>query len=423
MIILPDHAIARVLPPLAECDWRTPSQARPKDAAGNENRTRFRLTARLHDGHIAWRGWFDDRDDADAFLWALATGSLRHERALWRLSMPAWHSDLGQELAYEFATVSFLTSPTGSNQTWNVPSDWNSANNHVETIGGGGGGGRGNTIPDGAWGGGGGGYSKQTNISLTKGGTATYRIGAAGAGATTDNTDGGAGGDSWFNGTTLAGSSVGAKGGTGGSRPTGGSLSGPGGAAGSGIGATKYSGGNGGAKGQGSSGGDTAGGGGGGGAAGPNGNAGNGGNAWAGGGGGGGHGGGSNGASPTSGTTGGAGGNNYAGSGGGSAGGGGGAGSNGGGGGGATGEGTNQTAGAGGSGVEWTTHGSGGGGGGGGNANDTGGPGGSYGGAGGGGPRAGNGGSGSQGLIVVTYTPATSLMPFRRGTRFFTQRF
>ncbi|MCZ7659184.1 MAG: hypothetical protein M5U07_15630 [Xanthobacteraceae bacterium] len=136
MIILPDHAIARVLPPLAECDWRTPSQARPKDAAGNENRTRFRLTARLHDGHIAWRGWFDDRDDADAFLWALATGSLRHERALWRLSMPAWHSDLGQELAYEFATVSFLTSPTGSNQTWNVPSDWNSANNHVETIGG-----------------------------------------------------------------------------------------------------------------------------------------------------------------------------------------------------------------------------------------------------------------------------------------------
>lgn len=362
MIILPDRTIARVLPPVADREWRTPSQAQPKDAAGNENRTRFRLTARLHDGHVAWRGWFDDRDDADAFLWALAAGTLHIERELWRLPAPWWHPDLGEGLAYNFATVSFLTSPTGSNQTYNVPSDWNSSNNTVEVIGAGGGGAKSNTSGGAAGGGGGGAYSKQTNISLTPGGTATYRIGSGGAVQTSSGTAGNAGGDTWFNGATLGASSVGAKGGGGGPGTS------NGGAASSGVGSVKYSGGGGGARSLSGSGGGT----GGGGAAGLNGN----------------------------GNTAGAGETDPGGSGDAGFGGAGG----------------NYNSTVGGNGTEWTTHGSGGGGG----AFRAGG---NYGGGGGGASSGGTSGAGRAGLIVITYTPATSLMPFRRGTRFFTQRF
>ena len=71
MIILPDRNIPRskVLMPMRLRDY-APSQR--TCTFGIENQTRFRLTARLHDGHIAWKGYFDDRDDADAFLAALA---------------------------------------------------------------------------------------------------------------------------------------------------------------------------------------------------------------------------------------------------------------------------------------------------------------------------------------------------------------
>jgi len=416
MIILPERNAPRgkVLLPQRPREWRAPSQRRA--VYGIEDQTRWRLTARLHDGAIVWRGWFDDREDADAFLFAVVDGYLPYQRELWDIPtdtwMPGcgygnvgWRPDLGEALSYDFAIQVFLTSPTGSNQTYTVPADWNNAANTIETIGGGGGGSAGSGSSYHGGGGAGGAYSKTTNLALS--GTATYQIGVLGS-AGTSGAAGGTGGDSWFNGTTLGGSSVGAKGAAGGTIG-GGNWTVPGADSASGIGSTKYSGG-----GTTNNAGGGAGGGGGG-AGGPNGigaacgtTPGGNNNAS----GGGGSGGGTAGGNVMAGTTGTNGGNNFSGSGGGSGGvsAAGGPGSNGGGGGGA-GSGANA-GGAGGAGVEWdASHGAGGGAGGGGGSSGSGGglggTAGNYGGGGGGGGYfAGvNGGAGAQGIVAITYTP------------------
>jgi hypothetical protein len=223
-------------------EWRTPSQAQPKDCFGVENHTRFRVRARCHDGAVVWVGWFDDREDFDAFLWASISGSIRYERELWDLPTPAWRPDLGEGLLYDCAIVTTLTSPTGSNQTWTKPADWNNSDNKVETLGGGGSGGaRHRGTGDGGCvsGGGGGAYNYATNISLS--GNPTYRIGAGGAAvsavsAFNNNVQGNVGGDSWFNNTALAGSSVGSKAGGAGAAATGAANGGAGGVAASGVG-------------------------------------------------------------------------------------------------------------------------------------------------------------------------------------------
>lgn len=298
----------------------------------------------------------------------------------------------------------FITSGT----SFTVPSDWSNTSNSIEVIGGGGGGSGGNAGNTGSGSGGGGAYSKISNLSLTPGASITYAIGVGGTAGTVSG-NGGAGGDTWFNGNSFAVSSVAAQGAGGGVQ---GGTGGAGGAAGSSIGITKYSGGAGGFTGSGRSSGS-----GGGGAAGPNGTGGAGGSTPAGGtgggAGGGGNGGGSAGSQATVGSIGGAGGNNSSGSGGGA----GGTvniGSNGlsggGGGGGFSGGTAGAFGGNGGNGIEWdATHGSGGGGGGaGGNTTNIGGTGGLYGGGGGGGASGsgqGIGGSGKQGIIVITYTP------------------
>lgn len=319
--------------------------------------------------------------------------------------LDTWHyvaplEDLGTSRLHELlqdsrfkyiAVVTFLVSPTGSNQTWTAPGNWNSGNNKVETIGAGGSGGAisvsdpvGATVVGGA----GGAYSKVTNLAFAPGsGAATYQIGTGGAAiaAAFETTGtGNAGGDSWFNGSTLGASSVGAKGGAAGVGEGTISTSGAaGGAAASGVGSTKNSGGG---SGNAATSGDPVGVTGGGGAAGPNGN----GNA-------------SSAVNAAGGTTGSAGGSADAGSGGA---------------GGAASIDTASNAGNGGAGTEFDgSHGSGGGGGA--LANDGGstlhgGTGGLYGGGGGGqaqGSAAGIGtstsGAGAQGLIVVTNVPAT----------------
>lgn len=327
----------------------------------------FRITARLRDGLELWRGFFYSRREALVFWRGAQEGVPFFDLPQ---PIPAWPYGLQEVdgLVLEFATVTFLTSPTGSNQTYSVPSDWNSSNNSVETIGGGGGGHRNK-----GGGGGGGGYSKQTNISLTPGGSATYRIGALGAEGSTPT----AGGDSWFNAATLAASTVGSQGGGAGKATSSGSASG--GQATSGIGATKYNGGNGGAQNNAQDSGA-----GGGGAAGPNGA-------------------GNAGSANTSPSVSGAGGSGDAGVGGA--------------GGAATSVGTQQGN-PGGAGTEWDgSHGSGGGGSGSGgpcNTTPTGGAGGSYGGGGGGdGVYTVLTGSGGQGIVVVTYTPVASISLFR----------
>jgi hypothetical protein len=96
-------------------------------------------------------------------------------------------------------TVILLGVDAGS--SWEVPANWNSANNSVECIGGGGGGGMKGQA------GSGGHYAKKSNINVS--GTITIEIGAGGAAYT-------AGGDTWFNGANLAASSCGAQGGRGG---------------------------------------------------------------------------------------------------------------------------------------------------------------------------------------------------------------
>lgn len=208
MIILPDKNIprAKFLFPLKKKEWITPSQAQSKDCFGKENQTKFRIRARLNDGHVVWCGWFDDREDFDAFLWAIASNTLAYEKPLWKLSTPMWMPDMGESLSYDFATVTFYTSPTGSNQTWTAPSDWNTGSNSIEGIGGGGSGGvRFGSVNIGCTGGGGGAYSKIINFSLT---SAVYQISSGGAGVTISSSGGSVGTSAtatWFNSTVDPG--------------------------------------------------------------------------------------------------------------------------------------------------------------------------------------------------------------------------
>lgn len=145
-----------------------------------------------------------------------------------------------------------------SGTTWAVPAELDTSQNvSVVCIGGGGGGARpsAGTSNRGGGGGGGGGVSIST-LSLAGVTTAYMSIGAAGAGATANNTAGSAGGQTWFNKSTNAAPTLTsdgalANGGSGGSPGTG--SVGAGGAGGSTTGAVgdfKYSGGNGAASGN-----------------------------------------------------------------------------------------------------------------------------------------------------------------------------
>lgn len=385
----------RLFMPVPISQWREPSFAQTKDQFGHQNRTWFRVRAKLHDGFVVWQGWFDSRDDFDAFSWSLT----RHltlgepmQRADWDLPSPSWMPSLGEQLSYDFATVTAYTSPTGSNQTWTRPTDWNNGVNKIETVGGGGSGARTNVVnsfPVGAHNSGGGGGAYSARVNYTASSTETYQIAASVAGTTGSGTTqavGVLGGDTWFGATTLAASTCGAKGGLGGVQNTpaaGQNTTGSaGGASVSGFGSTKFSGGRAGSMTNTSAG--SSGGSGGGGAAGPNGAGGNGGDD----------------GTTNSHTAGGQGDN--------ATGGGGGAGGN------------SAVAGNGSAGTEIvaSSHGSGGGGGGATNATNSSGKnagnGGNYGGGGGGACQTNvnsnsiSSGSGAQGLIVITYTPLLS---------------
>lgn len=106
-------------------------------------------------------------------------------------------------------TTIILTSGT----SWTVPSDWNSASNLIETWGGAAGGSSDNFTSTISSGGGGGAYISIQNLSLSVASIIAYVIGIGGAGET-GSVAAKPGGDTWFNGSTLALSSVGAKGGS-----------------------------------------------------------------------------------------------------------------------------------------------------------------------------------------------------------------
>ncbi len=118
-----------------------------------------------------------------------------------------------------------------SGATWDVPSDWNDADNSIETWGAGAAGLSISLLNSG--GGGAGAYSGSTNVDLTPDDTLDIAVGATG--------------DTLFDGTTLGNSTVSAEGGTepipNDNTPTG---VGFGGDAANGIGDTKFSGGDGG---------------------------------------------------------------------------------------------------------------------------------------------------------------------------------
>lgn len=161
-----------------------------------------------------------------------------------------------------------LTTAAGL-QSFVVPATWNDADNAIEVIGGSGAGAGNAGSQQGSKGGGAAAYSKITNLALTPSSSVSYQVGAAGLAS--PGAAGGNGTDSWFNGATLAASSVGAKAGLGGNGRSG---VGTGGLASGGVGDLKTSGGNGGN--GGAHDGSRAGGGGGGGAGGPNGDGGDG---------------------------------------------------------------------------------------------------------------------------------------------------
>lgn len=230
----------KILMPVPKAEWRTSSLAQPKDYFGNENQTRFRICGRLSDGYVKWVGWFDDRDDADAFLLAVVDGSIAHQPSLWRLPVPNWHPDFGEQLSYDFATVTFLSSGAGSNQTYNRPSDWNNSNNSIELLGGGACGGHTVTGQHGT-GGGGSEYGKALNLTISS--TTTYQIaaGVIGVASAGPGTNGNA---SWWNGTTQAAATLGALGGNAGDAGSGSRNGGAGGTGG--VGAAHFAGGRGG---------------------------------------------------------------------------------------------------------------------------------------------------------------------------------
>lgn len=241
----------RVLLPQRHYEWRAPSAAQSKDCFGRENRTVFRVQACGRTGQPPWTGWFESREDVDAFLWAIVTGTLHSEPALWRLPNPCWYPEFDTDTLYAVNTFVFKTTPTGSNQTSTSPSDWDNAHNAIETIGAGGSGGRiqglnghGTGAGGGAWNGLGNHASLGANFTFAAPGTTTYvwqvGTGGGGAGPNTTNADGTDGGDTWFNATTLGASSCGSKGGTHGVQAASGSTSGgAGGVAASGVGSGK----------------------------------------------------------------------------------------------------------------------------------------------------------------------------------------
>lgn len=338
-----------------------------RNVARKHGETRFRIRGFFPDreglqvSHRSFvRHFVDDPEDAEDF-WSRLVRSSEGDIARWPSWLPAPEDFPG--LVYEFASITFLTTPA-VDEDYNRPADWNDANNSVEGIG-----------ASGGAAGGGGAYAKVTNLAPSD--PVAYTIGTASNGHNTQFVDA----------STLVAAAA---------------FHFQGGATADSVGSTKFAGG------SAINGSSICGGGG---AAGPNGAGANAGNAtFAAGNGGGGGGGGSGGTAGTngSGSTGGNGGNG-SGSGGnggtlnnnGSL---GGVGAGGGAGGGSS-TGTGKNGGNGGAGHDWdATHGAGGGGGGFGVNNSgggfgTGGDGGNY------GAGAGFNGTGSGGLLVVTYVP------------------
>lgn len=226
MIILTPYS-PRIYPVVSQREWREPSLSMPRDFLGNpEWWTRFTVSAATQDGKVFWKGTFESRDDADAFLFAAVKHTLRVERALHDLPRPMWSPGFYPDdlIVWQYATINYFTSGTSTT----IPSDWNNSINTITAIGGAGSAGS-STFDGKNWtsanGGGGGACSRISNQSYTASATRTRQIGAADQ-------------DTFLKADDNSTNAILAKGGT---AYSGG---GSGGAAGSGVGTTKFSGGN-----------------------------------------------------------------------------------------------------------------------------------------------------------------------------------
>lgn len=223
MIILNTYE-PKILPVVPKSEWREPSVSMPRNWLGHKEwHTEFVITAKTKAGYTLWRGVFQDRDDADAFLYAAVRGTLRVEWALHDLPDPIYSPGFYPDelIVWQFAVTSYYTSGT----SWTVPSDWNNSSNIITAIGGGadgtGGSFDGKTSTAGP-GGGAGACSRITNQSYTPSASRTRQIGASGT-------------DTFLKDDGNSTNAILAKG----------TTSSTGGASGSGTGSTKYSGGNG----------------------------------------------------------------------------------------------------------------------------------------------------------------------------------
>lgn len=180
MIILRPYEL-KIYPVVPRSEWREPSLSMPRDMFGNpEWSVLFNVSAWL-DGCEVWKGWFESRDDADAFLWAAVTRTLHIQRSLCHIPnpiwSPGWYKD--EDIVWQYATTNYFTSGTSTT----IPSDWNSASNTITAIGGGANGADGTFDGKTGYagvGGGGGACSRVTNQSYTASASRTRQIGASG---------------------------------------------------------------------------------------------------------------------------------------------------------------------------------------------------------------------------------------------------
>ena len=188
VLILPerDAPRGRFLAPMRRSEWEQPSER--SRIFGPRNKTHFVLSGRDRDGVVRWRGLFEDREDADAFLCALVSGSLIYDRPLWDLPVPMWDPSFYEDLVYEFVSYDVIA----SGSTYTVKAAYGSVST-IEGLGGGQAGTSTSTKATAYPGGKGGYYCNITSAAnIAAGNVLTVAIGAAG------NPSAGAGGDTYL---------------------------------------------------------------------------------------------------------------------------------------------------------------------------------------------------------------------------------
>ena len=181
MIILPDRNIARAkfLMPMLYREWRSPLKACVFQYWVAQ------AWRKSDPSQMLWRGFFEDREDADAFMWALATGEIRYDRYLRQLPIYDHEFDLDMlkdpGIGYNLAGLLGYGPSSGN---WGAPGDCNGIagkpGEFIDCIAAGGGGGVGAGPLAGCTGGGGGGFARIYSVLLQPGGAYPYGVGSGG---------------------------------------------------------------------------------------------------------------------------------------------------------------------------------------------------------------------------------------------------